>query len=102
MSAAEETKPVEAVTAEAPVNVEEPAQAEEAAKVDETVKGEEETEVKPAESEAKEADIIKTTAQIDQKTHANNVKFDPSLLKETDDPVEIRKQVRRSNLMHPN
>ncbi|KAJ0327225.1 hypothetical protein COL5a_006016 [Colletotrichum fioriniae] len=104
MSAAEETKPVEAVTAEAPVNVEEPAQAEEAAKVDETVKGEEETEVKPAESEAKEADIIKTTAQIDQKTHANNVKFDPSLLKETDDPVEIRKQVEfylsDSNLPH--
>lgn len=97
MSAAEETKPIEAVAAEAPVTVEEPAQVEETAKAEEKAE-----EVKPAEAEAKEADIIKTTAQIDQKTHANNVKFDPSLLKETDDPVEIRKQVRCSNLRRPN
>lgn len=88
MSAAEETKPIEAVAAEAPAQVEEPTKVEEPAKV-------EETEAKSAESEKKDANIIKTTAQIDNKQHANNVKFDASLLKETDDPVEIRKQVRR-------
>ncbi|OHE97310.1 La domain-containing protein [Colletotrichum orchidophilum] len=98
MSAAEETKPIEAVAVEAPAQVEEPA------KIEETAKEETEAEAKPVESQKKEAEIIKTTAQIDQKTYANNVKFDASLLKETDDPVEIRKQVEfylsDSNLPH--
>lgn len=89
MSAAEETKPVEAVAVEAPAQVEEPA------KTEETVQ-KEEPEVAPAASEKKDTDIIKTTAQIDPKQYSNNVKFDASLLKETDDPAEIRKQVRRA------
>ncbi|OHX00386.1 RNA-binding la domain protein [Colletotrichum incanum] len=97
MSAAEETKPVEAVAAEAPAQVEEPSKAEE------TVQ-KEEAEAKPADSEKKDTNIIKTTAQIDNKQHSNNVKFDASVLKETDDPVEIRKQVEfylsDSNLPH--
>ncbi|WYZ46031.1 hypothetical protein EsH8_IX_000256 [Colletotrichum jinshuiense] len=97
MSAAEETKPVEAVAVEAPAQVEEPA------KTEETVQNEE-PEVAPAASEKKDTDIIKTTAQIDPKQYSNNVKFDASLLKETDDPAEIRKQVEfylsDSNLPH--
>ncbi|KAF9874798.1 La domain-containing protein [Colletotrichum karsti] len=118
MSAAEETKPVEAVAAEAPaqaaepVEVNEPAKAEEPAKKEETEAKPEEAEVKPEETaakpEEKKEDVLKTTAQIDSKDHANNVKFDASVLQETDDPVEIRKQVHEkvefylsdSNLPH--
>lgn len=42
---------------------------------------------------APEANIIKTTAQIDRKNHKNNRKFDPSTQEVTDDPAAIRKQV---------
>ncbi|OLN95780.1 La protein-like protein [Colletotrichum chlorophyti] len=98
MSTAEETKPVEAVAAEAPAQVEEPAKTEETAKVEETTQNDQ-TEAQPE----KETNILKTTAKID-KQHSNNVKFDASLLEETDDPVQIRKQVEfylsDSNLPH--
>lgn len=97
MSAAEDTKPVEAVAAEAPAQAADPTKVNDSVKVEEPVK-KEETEVKLEESEAKpeeKDDVLKTTAQIDPNNHSNNVKFDASVLKETDDPVEIRKQVWR-------
>ncbi|TDZ28408.1 La protein-like protein [Colletotrichum spinosum] len=110
MSAAEETKPVEAVATEAPVQVEETAKVEETPKVEENtkteepVKTEEPAKVEEKPEEAKKDDVLKTTARIDVKDHKNNVKFDASLLQETDDPAEIRKQVEfylsDSNLPH--
>ncbi|KAJ6444257.1 6-phosphogluconate dehydrogenase [Purpureocillium lavendulum] len=85
-------QPAEA--AQAPEAVEETPQAPEAAApepaTEEQPKEEPATE-KPA--EAAEKNIIKTTAQIDQQNHRNNVKFDPSTRKDVDDPEAIRKQV---------
>lgn len=40
------------------------------------------------------AAILKTTAKIDRENLQNNRKFDASVRKVTDDPEEIRKQVR--------
>lgn len=76
-----ETAPVEAATE----------------KTDETVAAAD----KPAETEAaevataatEEPKIIKTSAQHDQRDSRNNKKFDASLLPESDDPNQMRRQV---------
>lgn len=47
------------------------------------------------------ANILKTTAKIDRDNAANNRKFDPSVRQVTDDPEEIRKQVRKPSRPHP-
>lgn len=47
-------------------------------------------------SEKSEEQTEQRESRGPQRRRTNNVKFDPSTQKETDDPVEIRKQVRDS------
>lgn len=82
------TKPVEAVEAQ-------PAEAQPVE--EKQVESKEETkdeakDEKPVDTTS-DANILKTTAQIDRKDFRNNRKFDPSAREVTDDPVAIRKQV---------
>ncbi|KAF6838008.1 RNA-binding la domain protein [Colletotrichum musicola] len=104
MSAAEETKPVEAVAPEAPAQAEVPVKVEESEQAAEPAVKEETAEVKTEEESEKKDNVLKTTAQIDAKDHSKNVKFDASVLQESQDPVEIRKQIEfylsDSNLPH--
>lgn len=61
-----------------------------------------ETETKETEETEKKngANILKTTAKIDRDNASNNRKFDPSVRQVTDDPEEIRKQVRKRSKPH--
>ncbi|KAG7145097.1 hypothetical protein HYQ46_006165 [Verticillium longisporum] len=77
---AAETAPVEAATE----------------KTDETVAAADkpaETEAEVATAATEEPKIIKTSAQHDQRDSRNNKKFDASLLPESDDPNQMRRQV---------
>lgn len=92
--------PVESVdqSAPAPSKEEETATAE-PAKESEEKKDEqngaaatEATEATEAKNDTSKA-MLKTTGTIDRNTRANLSKFDPNVLPETDDPVQIRGQV---------
>lgn len=75
--------PVEAAAPEANATPPKPADADAAA------------ESKPeGESKGESKPMLKTTAELNKESHAENVKSDPTALPETDDPVLIRGQVR--------
>lgn len=115
MSEVDATKPLEAVKSEeqpvdtvkpedAAVKVEDTETAEkddtESAKQEdaETVKPEDADKVKEEDKDEKKldtkSDILKTSAKIDYNNPKNNRKFDPTVREVTDDPDQIRKQVK--------
>lgn len=114
----EPVAPVEAPVEEKAIEQPEATEATEAAEVAETKEAEEikeetkeaeETKEETKETETKEteetekknsANILKTTAKIDRDNASNNRKFDPSVRQVTDDPEEIRKQVRKHSTSH--
>lgn len=112
----EPVAPVEAPVEEKAIEQPEAAEATEATEVAETKETEEikeeteaaeaaetkETETKETEETEKKngANILKTTAKIDRGNASNNRKFDPSVRQVTDDPEEIRKQVRKRSKPH--
>lgn len=107
----EPVAPVEAPVEEKAIEQPEATEATEATEVAEAKETKEETEAaETKETETKEeteetekkngANILKTTAKIDRENASNNRKFDPSVRQVTDDPEEIRKQVRKHNKAH--
>ena len=70
-------------------------------KVVEIIMGEPEISAEAGESSSKptveEPNILKTSAPMDEKDYSKNVKYDPSVLPESDDAYEIRKQVSPDN-----
>lgn len=104
----EPVAPVEAPVEEKAIEQPEATEATEATEVAET-KETEETKEETEAAETKEteetekkngANILKTTAKIDRENASNNRKFDPSVRQVTDDPEEIRKQVRKRSKPH--
>lgn len=94
----EPVAPVEAPVEEKAIEQPEATEATESTEVAET----KETETKESEETEKKngANILKTTAKIDRDNASNNRKFDPSVRQVTDDPEEIRKQVRKRSKPH--